>query len=102
MVFIARVIREVAKKVTGQSPAELLPKKDGGACTMPLTMSKVGESNIIKKIGGREETKKFLESLGFVIGSTVTIVSDIGGNLIVNIKESRVAVSKEMALKILV
>lgn len=69
---------------------------------MPLTMSKVGESNIIKKIGGKEETKKFLENLGFVIGSTVTIVSDTGGNLIVNVKESRVAVSKEMALKIMV
>ncbi len=77
-------------------------KEIGGACMMPLTMSKVGESNIIKKIGGKEETKKFLESLGFVIGSTVTIVSDIGGNLIVNVKESRVAVSKEMALKIMV
>lgn len=77
-------------------------KESGGACMMPLTMSKVGESNIIKKIGGKEETKKFLENLGFVIGSTVTIVSDTGGNLIVNVKESRVAVSKEMALKIMV
>lgn len=69
---------------------------------MPLTMSKVGESNIIKKVSGKEDTKKFLESLGFVTGATVTIVSDIGGNLIVNVKESRVAVSKEMALKIMV
>lgn len=77
-------------------------KESGGACMMPLTMSKIGESNIIKKVVGKEETKKFLESLGFVIGSTVTIVSDNGGNIIVNVKESRVAVSKEMALKIMV
>lgn len=69
---------------------------------MPLTMSKVGESNTIKKVGGKEETRKFLESLGFVVGSTVTVVSCIGGNLIVNVKESRVAVSKEMAIKIMV
>lgn len=69
---------------------------------MPLTMSNIGESNIIKKIGGKEETRKFLENLGFVVGSSVTIVSDIGGNLIVKVKESRVAVSKEMAIKIMV
>lgn len=69
---------------------------------MPLTMSDIGESNIIKKIGGTTETRKFLESLGFVAGSPVTIVSDIGGNLIVKVKESRVAVSKEMAIKIMV
>ena len=69
---------------------------------MPLTMCNIGESNTIKKIGGKEETRKFLESLGFVVGSPVTIVSDIGGNLIVNIKESMVAVSKEMAIKIMI
>lgn len=69
---------------------------------MPLTMCNIGGSNTIKKIGGKEETRKFLESLGFVVGSPVTIVSDIGGNLIVNIKESRVAVSKEMAIKIMI
>jgi len=69
---------------------------------MPLTMCKIGDSNIIKKVGGKEETRKFLESLGFVAGAPVTIISDIGGNLIVNVKESRVAVSKEMAIKIMI
>lgn len=69
---------------------------------MPLTMVKVGEANVIKKVGGKEETKKFLESLGFVTGSTVTVVSEISGNMIVNIKESRVAIDKQMANKIFV
>ena len=57
---------------------------------------------MIKKVGGSPETRKFLESLGFVAGGIVTVVSEIGGNVIVNVKESRVAVSKEMASKILV
>ena len=69
---------------------------------MPLTMANTGESNIIKKVGGNPETRKFLESLGFVAGGTVTIISENGGNVIVNIKESRVAVSKEMANKIII
>ena len=69
---------------------------------MPLTMANAGESNIIKKVGGNPVTKKFLESLGFVAGGTVTVISENGGNVIVNIKESRVAVSKEMANKILI
>ena len=69
---------------------------------MPITMMKDGESGIIKKVGGKEETRKFLENLGFVVGGTVTIVSDIGGNLIVNVKDSRVAVNKEMARHIMV
>ncbi len=69
---------------------------------MPLTLCPLGESNIIKKVGGRPDTKKFLESLGFVAGGEVCIVAAMGGNLIVNIKESRVAVSKEMASKIMV
>lgn len=69
---------------------------------MPLTLANIGEENIIRKIGGNPETKKFLESLGFVPGGIVTIVSEIGGNVIVNVKESRVAVSKEMAGKIMV
>lgn len=69
---------------------------------MPLTMARMGEDNYIKKIGGKPETKQFLESLGFVAGSVVTVVAEIGGNVIVNIKESRVAVSREMAAKILV
>ncbi len=69
---------------------------------MPLTMVKTGETNIIKKVGGREETRRFLENLGFVTGGSVTVISEIGGNVIVNIKESRVAINKEMATKILV
>ncbi len=69
---------------------------------MPLTMAKTGESNTIKKVGGKEETKRFLESLGFVIGGCVTVISEIGGNMIVNVKESRVAINKEMANKIII
>lgn len=69
---------------------------------MPLTMVREGERNIIRKIGGKEETKKFLESLGFVAGGEVTVISEISGNIIVNIKESRIAINKEMANKILV
>lgn len=69
---------------------------------MPLSMVKTGEVNIIKKIGGKEETKRFLENLGFVTGGAVTVVSEIGGNMIVNVKDSRVAIGKEMANKILV
>lgn len=69
---------------------------------MPLTLANTGEENIIKKIGGNPETRKFLENLGFVAGSAVTVVSEIGGNVIVNVKDSRVAVSNEMACKIMV
>ena len=69
---------------------------------MPLTMAKTGESNTIKKVGGKEETKRFLESLGLVIGGCVTVISEIGGNMIVNVKESRVAINKEMANKIMI
>ncbi len=69
---------------------------------MPLTMAKIGERNQIRKIGGKEETRKFLENLGFVTGGFVTIVSEIGGNMIVNVKESRVAIGKDMASKIII
>lgn len=69
---------------------------------MPLSMLKEGEPNVIKKIGGKEETRKFLENLGFVTGGIVTVVSEIGGNLIVNVKDSRVAIGKDMANKIMV
>ena len=67
---------------------------------MPLSMMGVGESNVIKKVGGREETRRFLENLGFVVGSAVTVITEIGGNLIVNVKDSRVAIGKDMANKI--
>lgn len=69
---------------------------------MPLTLATAGEENIIKKVGGNPETRKFLENLCFVAGGTVTVISEISGNVIVNVKESRVAVSKEMASKIMV
>lgn len=69
---------------------------------MPLTLANTGEENIIKKVGGNPDTRKFLENLGFVAGGTVTVVSEISGNVIVNVKDSRVAVSKEMACKIMV
>ena len=69
---------------------------------MPLTLVSVGEENIIKKVGGLPEVKKHLEDLGFVAGGCVTVISRIGGNIIVNVKEARVAISKEMAQKIMV
>ena len=69
---------------------------------MPLIFANRGEENMIKKVGGNPETRKFLENLGFVAGSMVTVVNTIGGNVIVNVKDSRVAVSKEMASKIMV
>ena len=64
---------------------------------MPLSMVKPGETNTIKKVGGKEETRKFLENLGFVTGGEITVVSEIEGNLIVNVKDSRVAIGKDMA-----
>ena len=69
---------------------------------MPLSMVIEGEPNIIKKVGGKEETRKFLENLGFVTGGTVTVISQTGGNMIVNVKDSRVAIGKDMANKIMV
>lgn len=68
----------------------------------PLIFANTGEENIIKKLGGSPDTRKFLENLGFVAGGTVTVISEISGNVIVNVKNSRVAVSKEMAQKIMV
>ena len=69
---------------------------------MPLALADIGEENIIKNIGGSPEVKKHLENLGFVVGGTVSIVTSLGGNVIVNVKESRVAISEEMARKIMV
>ena len=67
-----------------------------------MTMVNAGEPNVIRKVGGREETRRFLENLGFVTGGVVTVVSEIGGNMIVNVKDSRVAIGKDMANKIMV
>ncbi len=69
---------------------------------MPLTLAKVGEENIIKKVGGSPEVKKHLENLGFVVGGAVTVVTALGGSVIVNVKEARVAISREMAQRIMV
>lgn len=69
---------------------------------MPLSMAEEGRENVILKIGGKEETRLFLEKLGFVVGSAVTVISTIQGNLIVNVKNSRVAIGRDMASKILV
>ncbi len=69
---------------------------------MPLILANVGEENIIKKVGGTAEVKKHLEDLGFVVGGTVTVVASVGGNVIVNVKEARVAISREMAQRIMI
>lgn len=69
---------------------------------MPLTFAKEGEPASIKKVGGKEETRQFLENLGFVTGAAVTVISTVGGNLIVNIKDSRIAIGKDMASRIMV
>ena len=67
---------------------------------MPLTLASIGEDNIIRKVGGNTEVKKHLENLGFVAGGRVTVITTMGGNIIVNVKEARVAISREMAQKI--
>ena len=69
---------------------------------MPLTMANIGETNTISRIGGNEETRRFLANLGFVEGSAVTVISEIDGNLIVNVKDARIALSKQMAAKIFI
>lgn len=69
---------------------------------MPLTFAKEGEAASIKKVGGKEETRQFLENLGFVTGADVTVISTVGGNLIVNIKDSRIAIGKDMANRIMI
>ena len=69
---------------------------------MPLTMLNIGETGKIKRIGGNEETRRFLNNLGFVVGTEVSVVSAIGGNVIVNIKDSRVAINEDMAKRVMV
>ena len=69
---------------------------------MPLTFAKEGETNSIVRIGGKEDVRRFLESLGFVAGAQVRVISANGGNVIVNVKDCRVAISREMAMKIMV
>lgn len=69
---------------------------------MPLSFAEIGAENTVKKIGGNPETKKHLENLGFVVGGLVTVITETGGNVIVNVKDARIAVSKEMAAKIMI
>ena len=69
---------------------------------MPLSMVKAGESGLIQRIGGKDETRRFLKSLGFVPGGSVTLISENEGNVIVQVKEARIAISKEMANKIMI
>lgn len=67
---------------------------------MPLTLLGVGESSLITRVGGKPETRQFLEGLGFVVGTPITVISKIDGNIICSIKDTRVAISKEMAQRI--
>lgn len=69
---------------------------------MPLSMTNLGESNSIKKINGKDEVKRFLESLGFTVGANVTVISKLGGNIIVSVKDTRVAIDKSMANRIMI
>ena len=72
------------------------------AVVMPLSFANVGEENIVKKVGGKAEVRAHLENLGFVAGTAVTVITSLGGNIIVRVKGSRVAISREMAGKIIV
>ena len=69
---------------------------------LPLSLAQMGEENVIRHVSGSPEVKKHLEDLGFVVGGTVTVVNALGGNVIVKVKEARVAISEEMARKIMV
>ena len=69
---------------------------------IPLTFANIGEENVIKRIGGNDEVKHHLENLGFTVGGSVRVISSLSGNVIVNIKESRVAIGKDMAAKIMI
>ena len=69
---------------------------------MPLTMARAGERNVIKRVIGKDETRRFLENLGFVSGAHVIVFSEMGGNMIVNVKDSRVAINRDMAGKIVI
>ena len=69
---------------------------------MPLSLADIEQDNIIRRIGGSPEVKKHLENLGFVVGGNVKVVNRLGGNIIVNVKEARIAISREMAMKIMI
>ncbi|MDO5326036.1 MAG: FeoA family protein [Clostridia bacterium] len=69
---------------------------------IPLSYANPGEESVIRKIGGSPEVKKHLENLGFVVGGTATVITSLNGNVIVKVKESRVAIDEEMARKIMI
>lgn len=69
---------------------------------IPLTLADIGTENTIRRVGGNEETRRFLENLGFVAGTPITVLSSIGGNVIVNVKDSRVAINEDMARHIMI
>ena len=69
---------------------------------MPLTLAGIGEVNTIRRVGGNEETRRFLENLGFLAGTKITVLSAIGGNVIVNVRDSRVAINSDMARHIMI
>ncbi len=69
---------------------------------IPITLAEIGNENVIKKIGGNEEVKRHLENLGFTVGGRVTVINTLGGSVIVKVKESRVAIGKDMATKIMI
>lgn len=69
---------------------------------MPLSVADKGGTFQIHKINGKDETQRFLESLGFVVGASVTVISEMGGNMILKVKDSRVALDKKMASRIMV
>lgn len=69
---------------------------------MPLTLAQVGEENVIRRIGGNPAVKQHLQRLGFVVGGSVTVLTALGGSVIVRVRDARIAVSREMAQKILI
>lgn len=79
-----------------------LTSVQGGEKMMPLTMAKTGETVMIRKISGKDEVRRHLAELGFVVYSSVTVVSEMGGNLIVQVKDSRIALDKTMANRIMI
>ena len=69
---------------------------------MPLTMAEIGQKKLIKQINGKDDTRKFLENLGFVEGAEVSVVAELAGNMIIHVKGSRIALGKSMANRIMV
>ena len=69
---------------------------------MPLTMMTTGESNVIRRVSGNEETRRFLYFFGFIVGTKIEVLSSLGGNVIVNVKDSRVAINRDMAKHIMI